>query len=77
MSARCFGLFFHPGPIVEHEDVKGCDFDRFNAFFHAMLRRGIYLAPSQYEAGFLSLCHTDGLIDRTLQAAEDSLAEAF
>ena len=72
-----FGLFFHPGPIVEHEDVKGCDFEAFNAFFHGMLRRGIYLAPSQYEAGFLSTAHTSDLIDETLSAAEETLAEVF
>ncbi len=72
-----FGVFFHEGPIVEHEDVKACDFDAFNAFFHAMMKRGVYLAPSQYEAGFLSTAHTDDLIDETLQAAEDSLAEVF
>lgn len=72
-----FGLFFHPGPIREHSDVKACDFDKFNAFFHAMLKRGVYLAPSQYEAGFLSTAHTDDLIDQTLEAAQSALAEVF
>ncbi len=72
-----FGLFFHPGPIREHEDVKGCDFDKFNAFFHKMLERGVYLAPSQYEAGFLSTLHTREVIDTTLEHMAAALAEVF
>ena len=72
-----FGLFFHPGPVREHEDVKACDFKRFNAFFHLMLERGVYLAPSQYEAGFLSTLHTGEVINVTLQKMEDSLKEIF
>ncbi len=72
-----FGLFFHPGPIHTHHDVKNCDFERFNAFFHGMLERGVYLAPSQYEAGFLSVTHTPEIIDDVLQKIEDTLAEVF
>lgn len=68
-----FGLFFHPGPVWTHQDVKQCDFKRFNAFFHKMLELGVYFAPSQYEAGFLSLAHTTELLDEVLQKSEDAL----
>lgn len=72
-----FTLFFHPGPIRNHEDVKSCDLERFNHFFHAMLKRGVYLAPSQFEAGFLSTAHTPEIIDEVLEKAEAALAEVF
>ena len=47
---------------------------RFNRFFHAMLERGVYLAPAMYEAGFVSAAHSDDDIDRTLAAAREALA---
>jgi glutamate-1-semialdehyde 2,1-aminomutase len=72
-----FGVFFHEESIREHEQVKGCDFEKFNAFFHGMLERGVYLACSQYEAGFLSTAHTDEVIDETLAAAAATLAEIY
>ena len=72
-----FGLFFHPGPIRTHADVKGCDFTRFNAFFHAMLERGVYFAPSQYEAGFMSLAHTPEALDDVLTKADEVLATLY
>ena len=72
-----FSLFFSEGPIRDHEDVKKCDIPRFNKFFHEMLRRGVYLAPSQFEAGFLATAHTPEIIDEVLQKAEDALAEVF
>lgn len=72
-----FSLFFGEGPIRSHEDVKKCDIQRFNQFFHEMLRRGVYLAPSQFEAGFLATAHTAEIIDEVLQKAEDALAEVF
>ncbi|TXD39311.1 glutamate-1-semialdehyde-2,1-aminomutase [Lujinxingia vulgaris] len=72
-----FGVFFTDKTVHTHEDVHGCDLERFNAFFHAMLKRGVYLAPSQYEAGFLSTHHSDDLIDQTLTCAEEALAEVF
>jgi glutamate-1-semialdehyde 2,1-aminomutase len=50
---------------------------RFNAFFHAMLDRGVYLAPSAYEAGFVSTAHDDALIDATIAAASESFAVAL
>jgi glutamate-1-semialdehyde 2,1-aminomutase len=72
-----FGLFFHPGPVRTHDDVKQCDIKRFNKFYHAMLSRGIYLAPSQFEAGFLSTAHTPAMIDQTIACAEEALREVF
>lgn len=72
-----FGVFFHDESIREHEQVKGCDFENFNAFFHGMLDRGVYLACSQYEAGFLSTAHSDAIIDETLAAARETLEDIF
>jgi glutamate-1-semialdehyde 2,1-aminomutase len=72
-----FTLFFNRGPIRNHDDVKNCDIPRFNQFFHEMLDRGVYLAPSQFEAGFLSTAHTPEIIDEVLEKAEDALAEVF
>jgi glutamate-1-semialdehyde 2,1-aminomutase len=64
-----FGLFFAAGPIHNYEDAKKSDLAKFSRFHRGMLERGIYLAPSQFEAGFTSLAHTDADIDRTLDAA--------
>ena len=65
-----FGFFFHGGPVRSLEDAKGADLDRFKRFFLGMLERGVYLAPSAFEAGFVSLAHTDRDIDETLAAAD-------
>ncbi|WP_423909574.1 glutamate-1-semialdehyde 2,1-aminomutase [Candidatus Spongiihabitans sp.] len=65
-----FGLFFtHQKPIVTFSEVMACDLGKFNQFFHGMLDRGIYLAPSAFEAGFVSSAHTDEDIERTIEAA--------
>ncbi len=70
-----FGLFFSEEHKVENfEQVSNCDIERFNAFFHAMLASGINLAPSAYEAGFLSSAHTDEDINNTLLAAEKAFS---
>lgn len=68
-------LFFTEGPVVDFSSAVRSDASRFGVFFHGMLRRGIYLPPSQYEAWFVSTAHTSELIDRTLAAAGESLAE--
>ncbi|KGF72564.1 glutamate-1-semialdehyde aminotransferase [Neosynechococcus sphagnicola sy1] len=65
-----FGLFFTPGPVHSYEDAKKSDLAKFSRFHRGMLEQGIYLAPSQFEAGFTSLAHTDAEIDRTLEAAQ-------
>ena len=68
-----FGVFFsEDNPVTCFEQVMACDADRFGNFFHGMLKRGVYLAPSAFEAGFVSSAHTDLDIDFTLQAAADS-----
>ena len=66
-----FGLFFTRERSVDtFAKVMACDVDRFRRFFHAMLDAGVYLAPSAFEAGFLSAAHTPADIDATVAAAE-------
>ncbi len=70
-----FGLFFTPDtPVINFEQVSTCDVERFKQFFHGMLKQGIYLAPSAFEAGFVSSAHTQKDIDATLTAAEQVFA---
>jgi len=64
-----FTMFFTPGPVTGWESAKASDTGRFRQFFHWMLERGIYLAPSQFEAGFVSAAHSDQDIARTAEAA--------
>ncbi len=64
-----FGLYFRASPPASFAEVMQSDRERFNRFFHAMLERGVYLAPSAYEAGFVSAAHTRAEIDATLAAA--------
>ena len=70
-----FGLFFSNAEAVTgFADVQRCDLARFKAFFHAMLKEGVYLAPSAFEAGFMSSAHDSVAIQATLDAAERALA---
>ena len=69
-----FGFFFTEGPVHNYEDAKKADLSKFSRFHRGMLERGIYLAPSQFEAGFTSLAHTEADIDRTLEAAREVLS---
>jgi glutamate-1-semialdehyde 2,1-aminomutase len=69
-----FGLFFADQPVNTFAAVTGCDEEIFKRFFHQMLDRGIYLAPSMYEAGFVSSAHTKDDIERTIDAAQLSFA---
>ncbi|QIZ71912.1 glutamate-1-semialdehyde 2,1-aminomutase [Oxynema aestuarii] len=69
-----FGLFFTPGPVHSYEDAKKCDTNKFSRWHRGMLERGVYLAPSQFEAGFTSLAHTEEDIKRTLDAAREVMA---
>jgi len=71
-----FGLFFADRPVTSWELAKGADTDRFARFHAAMLERGVYLAPSQFEAGFLSTAHGDAEIDLTIEAAREAFAAA-
>jgi glutamate-1-semialdehyde 2,1-aminomutase len=62
-------VFFCPGPVVDYGTAKTSDTKRFSRFFHAMLERGVYFPPAQFEAAFVSLAHGDEEIDLTLRAA--------
>jgi glutamate-1-semialdehyde 2,1-aminomutase len=68
------GMFFTPGPVRNFEEAKTSDTERFAAYYRAMLEKGIYLAPSQFEAVFLSAAHETADIDATLAAAEAVMA---
>src|SRR4249919_146262 len=67
-----FGLFFSDEPVDTYAQAIACDTAAFNRFFHAMLERGVYLAPSAFEAGFMSAAHGDAEIACTLAAARES-----
>ncbi|RYY14535.1 MAG: glutamate-1-semialdehyde 2,1-aminomutase, partial [Cytophagaceae bacterium] len=71
-----FSLFFTDQPVNNLEDAKQSDLPAFGRYFHAMLNRGIYLAPSQYEALFISTAITDELVAKYLHACRESLLEA-
>jgi glutamate-1-semialdehyde 2,1-aminomutase len=68
-------LFFAPEPPTSYEDAKRCDLDAYAAFCRVMLDRGVYLPPSQFEAWFPSLAHTEAHVEQTLGAAREALAE--
>lgn len=70
-----FGLFFTAGPVHNYEDAKKSDLAKFARFHRGMLEHGIYLAPSQFEAGFTSFAHTEEDIDTTLEAARDVMSQ--
>src|SRR5690349_14223608 len=70
-----FTFFFNNGPVTDWESAKLSDTARFGRFFRAMLDRGIYIAPSQYEAAFVSAAHTDEDISKTVAAARDAFQE--
>ncbi|EHP41863.1 glutamate-1-semialdehyde aminotransferase [Cupriavidus basilensis OR16] len=69
-----FGLYFREGVPGSFAEVTQCDTARFNRFFHAMLDAGVYLAPSAYEAGFVSAQHDDAILATTIEAARKAFA---
>ena len=71
-----FGFYFTPHPVQNLADTQQCDVPFFQRFFHSMLDQGIYLAPSAFEAGFVSLAHTEENITRTCMAIGEGLASA-
>jgi glutamate-1-semialdehyde 2,1-aminomutase len=71
-----FGLYFRATPPCSFAEVMTCDKEAFNRFFHAMLAEGVYLAPSAFEAGFVSMAHGDREISETLAAADRALRPA-
>jgi len=75
-AGTMFGVFFANAPVTSWESARRADTSRFAAFHNAMLERGVYLAPSQFEAGFLSTEHGEAEIDATVAAARDALAQS-
>jgi glutamate-1-semialdehyde 2,1-aminomutase len=71
-----FGFYFHPGPVTHFGEASKANKERFIRFFHAMLERGVYLAPSPFEAGFVSLAHRKSDVDQTLEAATFAMQRA-
>jgi glutamate-1-semialdehyde 2,1-aminomutase len=71
-----FGLFFAAGTVTSYVQATAADTALFNRFFHGMLKRGVYLAPSAFEAGFVSSAHSERDIADTLQAAREAMREA-
>jgi glutamate-1-semialdehyde 2,1-aminomutase len=67
--------FFTAGPVVDWQTANASNRDRFSRFFHAMLDEGVYLAPSQFEAGFVSIAHNDEVIDQTIAAAKRAFSK--
>ena len=76
-AGSMFGFFFVKGPVTNLTSAKSADVSLFGKFFHGMLDRGIYMAPSQFEAGFLSTAHSEAHIDQTIAAADTTLTELF
>jgi glutamate-1-semialdehyde 2,1-aminomutase len=74
-AGSMFGLFLTAGPVRDLESAMKSDTALYAKYFHAMLERGIYLAPSQFEAGFVSSAHTTRDVERTLAAADESLSD--
>jgi glutamate-1-semialdehyde 2,1-aminomutase len=71
-----FGLFFTDQTVESFAQATACDIAAFNRFFHGLLKRGVYFAPSAYEAGFLSAAHSESDIEATIAAAREAFSEA-
>jgi glutamate-1-semialdehyde 2,1-aminomutase len=69
-----FTWFFTPGPVTDWDSASKSDTEAFGKFFRAMLDRGVYLPPSQYEAAFLGASHTEEDVQQTVAAAKQALA---
>merc|ERR1712178_106166 len=70
-----FGFFFTEGPVKCFADAAKSDTEKFARWHRGMLERGVYLAPSQYEAGFMSLAHTEADVEHTIAMAKEVFAE--
>jgi glutamate-1-semialdehyde 2,1-aminomutase len=75
-AGSMFGFFFRAEPVRSFSDAKSADVELFRRFFHAALERGVYLAPSAFEAGFLSAAHGEAELALTLERLDAALAEA-
>jgi glutamate-1-semialdehyde 2,1-aminomutase len=79
-AGSMFSVFFREAPVRDYDDARAQDVSAFKAFFHAMLRQGVYLPPSAFESWFVSAAHDDGAVDRVLAAipaAASAAAQAF
>lgn len=78
-SGQCtggmFGIYFRPTCPASFKEVMECDTEKFKTFFHAMLDNGVYLAPSTFEAGFVSITHDDSVLSKTFEAARKAFKE--
>ncbi|WDE10978.1 glutamate-1-semialdehyde 2,1-aminomutase [Thalassomonas haliotis] len=75
-AGAMFGFFFtDEEQITTYEQATNCDGEKFKRFFHLMLEQGVYLAPSAFEASFLSTAHTEEILDKTLEAADKCFAQ--
>jgi glutamate-1-semialdehyde 2,1-aminomutase len=74
-AGTMFCFFFNEGPVTDWESASKSDLDTFGRFFHAMLERGVYFPPSQYESWFMSTAHTHEIVVSTIQAAQTALAD--
>ncbi|MGH7618291.1 MAG: hypothetical protein ACREPM_13790 [Gemmatimonadaceae bacterium] len=72
-AGSMWGFFFRAEPVRSFADAKTSDVERFKRFFHAALDRGVYLAPSAFEAGFMSDAHTDADVDETLDRLDGAM----
>jgi glutamate-1-semialdehyde 2,1-aminomutase len=72
-AGSMWGYFFRAEPVRNFADAKQCDAAFFKRFFHAALDRGVYLAPSPFEAAFMSAAHSDDDIDQTLDRLDDAM----
>jgi len=75
-AGSMWGFFFREEPVRNFAEAKTCDVERFKRFFHAALDRGVYLAPSAFEAGFLSSAHSRADVDETLDRLDQAMAAA-
>jgi len=75
-AGSMWGFFFRAEPVRSFADAKTSDVERFKRFFHAALDRGVYLAPSAFEAAFMSSAHDDDVIDTTLERLDDAMRAA-
>jgi glutamate-1-semialdehyde 2,1-aminomutase len=75
-AGSMWGMFFSDRPVLDFDDAKRSDTAMFSRFFHAALERGVYLAPSAFEAGFMSAAHGDAEVDEALDRLESAMRAA-
>jgi glutamate-1-semialdehyde 2,1-aminomutase len=74
-AGTMFCTYFTDTDVIDYKTAKTSDTARFSRFFSAIIKKGVYIAPSQFEAGFISLAHTEKDIEKTVKAAYESLVE--